>query len=182
MIPEFTASPYYQTHQSLNVIETTIDYLRRKAPRGVMLDIGRRSPLTYRIEAALKIKCVNTHGDLDLIFDCDEKRQFASILYSHTIEHQFNPLNTLMELKRYMSSGQPLFILLPSRTKMLWCRNHFHEIDHYRMQLLLQRAGMQITSYERHKVWRQWWYYLTGVRPFLRLFLEFNAYYEVRLK
>jgi SAM-dependent methyltransferase len=183
MIDEFSRNPFVETEQTLNVIDTTIFYLKRKItpPCQIILDIGRYSPLTECVgEAFPMCQIFNTDGDLDTDYDFPPF-SYDYILYSHTIEHQFNPLNTLLELKRVMNYKARMFIILPQKPKFLWWDGHFHEIDDYRMRMLLKRAGLRVISYEKHRVWRDWKFYFTGVRPFIRLFCEWNGYYEVQL-
>jgi len=183
MIPELAQTPYQITPQLEDAMSTTVKYLNRKVrPHSTMLDVGQVNPLTeILLNGNLKPEITNTEGDLD-VFNLDDSVKYDYILYSHTIEHQFNPLHTLLELKKVMTDKTLMFIILPRRGKLLWCKGHFHEIDAYRMDLLLERAGLDVVSLEMHKAWRPWYFYLTGFKPLLRLFLEYNAYYEVRLK
>ncbi len=160
------------------------DYLMQNIPditgRDV-LDIGQRSPLTDSIEEALQIKIDNTSGDLDLAFTAP-KKAYDIIIYSHTIEHQFNPLYTLIEIHKLLKDNGTLFIMLPERGKILWDRGHYHEIDSYRFKELVERGGFKIIKKENHRPWRHPLFYLRGLRPFLRLFLEFNANYALKKK
>jgi hypothetical protein len=183
MIPELAQTPYQVTPQLEDAMSTTIKYLNRKVkPSSTILDVGQKSPLTDLLAGGnLNLAINNTEGDLD-VFTMEDNSKYDYILYSHTIEHQFNPLHTLLELKKVMTDKTLVFIILPRRGKLLWCKGHFHEIDDYRMRLLLERAGLDIVSLELHKAWRPWYFYLTGIKPVLRLFFEYNAYYEVRLK
>lgn len=183
MIPELAQTPYQVTPQLEDAMNTTIKYLNRKVrPSSSLLDVGQKSPLTDLLtEGSLNLDIANTEGDLD-VFTMPSNVKYDYILYSHTIEHQFNPLHTLLELRKVMIDKTMMFIILPRRGKLLWCKGHFHEIDDYRMRLLLERAGLDIVSLELHKAWRPWYFYLTGIKPALRLFFEYNAYYEVRLK
>jgi len=179
MIPEFAQSPFKTTKQTEKSMQCTLEYLRRKINYcDTILDVGRVSPLTIKLNDYYNM--YNTVGDLDVKFKIP-KVKFDGILYSHTIEHQFNPLFTLLELKKQMNKDTKLFIILPQRPKFLWTKGHYHEIDHYRMKLLLKRAGLSIISYEKHNPGMVWWFYFTGIRPILRLFLEFNGYYECKL-
>jgi len=180
MTPELAKTPWFDTYQLSRGNEDTVEYLRRKGITPYILDVGPCSPLTKMIHRELRVAPIaNTEGDLDVMPFMDGMT-FDYIIYSHTIEHQFNPLHTLLELRKAMHDKTRMFIILPRRGKLLWDRGHYHEIDHYRMKLLLQRAGYEIISYELHKGWRPWWFYLTGIRPLMRLFLEYNAYYEVK--
>ena len=166
---------HYKKH-----INDTINYLNGKLNKGLILDVGQKSPLTNAIESHFGNMVFNTTGDLDESLHIP-KHKYTNIIYSHTIEHQFNPLHTLLMIKKFMNADTKLFIMLPSRGKLLWCSGHFHEIDHYRMKLLIKRAGLKITDYQRKKYWRDWWFYFTGIKSFLRLFFEYNAYYIITL-
>lgn len=180
MIPELAKTPWFDTYQLKRGNTDTVNYLRRKGLSGSIIDIGQRSPLTEAIEKEMNTGAIaTTSGDLD-IMPFNHRVTFDYIIYSHTIEHQFNPLHTLLELRKVMHDQTRMFIILPQRGKLLWDKGHFHEIDDYRMRLLLKRAGYEILSYERIKARRTWWFYFTGLRPLLRLFFEYNAYYEVR--
>ncbi len=116
---EFSIDPFIETDQTLGVIKTTIEYLKRNIQnKDKMLDLGRESPLTLRIRDELLLIVDNTDGDLDVMTLMPYGR-YKYILYSHTIEHQFNPLHTLLELKQYvMRDDSVLFIILPNKPKM----------------------------------------------------------------
>ena len=182
MTPELAKTPWQNTRQHDYHVRDVVRYLRGKISEGYsMLDVGEESPLTERIRQEFHgIAVSNTSGDLDTIRYVSP-RVYKYVLYSHTIEHQFNPLHTLLEIRKVMTSDSVMFIILPRRGKLLWDRGHYHEIDHYRMGLLLRRAGYSIISYQKIKAWRPWRFYLTGIRPLMRLLFEYNAYYEVKL-
>ena len=177
---QFSKSPFSFTLQSRMVRVNTIKYLKRYiAPDGDILDVGRYSQSTKEMGQVFGY-IDNTAGDLDIPFIIP-KPYYRYIIYSHTIEHQYNPLFTLLELRKVMDRHTRLFIMLPERSKLLWINGHFHEIDKYRMGLLIKRAGMQIVSYKRIRCRQRWWFYLTGIRPLIRLFNEYNAYYLIQI-
>jgi SAM-dependent methyltransferase len=162
--------------------DRSVEYIRQNLPHINsldILDIGQRSPLTDAIEVALKVKIDNTTGDLDFSFTAP-KKQYDVVVYSHTIEHQFNPLYTLVEILKLLKDDGVLFIMLPERGKLLWDKGHYHEIDNYRFKELVERAGFKIIKKDKQRPWRTPFFYLTGFRPFLRLFLEFNANYLLK--
>jgi len=184
MIKEFNQSPYVVTNHVASTMDSTIKYLIAHVPYWgfgqTMLDVGQRSPLTALIEFYFpQMKVDNTEGDLDT-FGLPETHEYDLVLYSHTIEHQFNPLHTLLELKKVLRHEGRIFIALPQKPQLLWWSGHYHEIDDYRMRMLLKRAGYEVVTYDRRKEWRSPWFYLSGIRPFLRLFFERHGYYEVK--
>ena len=177
-----TLNPYeHNSLQTKDKIKKTIDFVRLdlSLPLTLVLDVGRRSPMTEALEKEFGIEIDNTTGDLDVGFTTP-KKEYDAIIYSHTIEHQFNPLFTLLELRKLMNPQSWMYIFLPRRGKLLWTKYHYHEIDEYRMGLLLERAGFKIVHYEKHKVKRPLVSYLMGIRPLLRLFFEYNAAYIVK--
>lgn len=166
------------TEQYRNTIDQTIRFLKDYGiDRGYLLDVGGHSPMTDELEVWFDFIIDHTEGDLDEDFKTRQLR-YDYILYSHVIEHQFNPLHTLLRLRERMDAWSQMVIVLPRRPKFLWDKQHFHEIDHYRMQLLLERAKLEIRVYEEERMWRGWrsvW----GIRSLIRMFMEYNAFYLV---
>jgi SAM-dependent methyltransferase len=178
-------NPYEnESQQARNHYKETLRFLRGKlTPDQVILDIGQRSPMTDIIEKEFGVKLFNTVGDLDdETFEFEVYEDMDVVIYSHTIEHQFNPLFTLKCIKFWMKPEGTLYIMVPSRGKLLWTKNHYHEIDRYRMGLLLDRAGFKIIDYRREKHWRGFWDYFKGARMFIRLFFEYSACYTCKIK
>jgi hypothetical protein len=158
----------------------TLKYLKNKIKStDTILDIGQRNPLTDKLQSLVYCKIDNTSGALDTYFS-NPSTIYDVIIYSHTIEHQYNPLNTLIQIKEVMDLNTRMFIFLPRRTKILWTKYHYHEIDDYRMRLLIDRAGLKIVSSKLFKTWRNPLTYLKGFRMMLRLFLEFDVVYEIK--
>lgn len=171
-----------ETQQAKNHYRETLVYLNgRLSPGMTVIDMGQRSPMTDLIERKLWVKITNTRGDLDSGFQYEDTTPADVVIYSHTIEHQFNPLYTLMRIKEVLKPYGTLYIMVPSRGKLLWTRNHYHEIDKYRMGLLLERAGYKIEKHERVKHWRGFWDYFTGARMILRAIFEYSACYTCKM-
>jgi len=170
------------TYQLKNHIRETLSYLDGKIEKGMtVVDIGQRSPLTDKIEERFGVKVINTVGDLDVDFKINYAVLADVVIYSHTIEHQFNPLYTLLKIKEFLRPLGKLYIMLPSRGKLLWDKGHYHEIDRYRMGLLLERAGYNITQVRRKKHWRHMLSYFTGIRMMLRMIFEYSICYTCNL-
>ena len=144
-----------------------------------MLDVGERTLFTERLEREFNCKVDSTTGDLDEEVNAPGE-QYDIIVFSHIIEHLFNPLFALLKLKEFMGKDSLMMIALPSRGKLLWTDTHFHEIDSQRMRTLLQRAGLKIIREEKLKSIRNFNFYLRGIRPLLRLLFEYNKVYVVQ--
>lgn len=179
LLPEVATDPYdAYTYQTQLINKQQVDYLKGKIRADMsMLDVGGRNPLTDLMEKEFHVKPDNTSGDLDISF-ATPKDEYDVIIYSHVIEHQFNPLFTLLELKKHMKDTARMYIFLPNKPKFLWYKGHYHEIDRHRMGLLLKRAGLNIRSIARQRLKKPLKDRI-GIRPFIRIFWEFNMIYEV---
>lgn len=144
-----------------------------------ILDVGEYNPFSKRLEYHLGYKIDNTTGNLDVKIKTP-KKVYDLIVFSHVIEHLFNPLYVLKELRKRLSISGIMIIALPQRPKFLWTDHHFHEIDHYRMQELLKEAGFEILTYKKLRIWRRFSFYLSGIRPILRIFWKTNSIYIVQ--
>jgi len=181
MLKELTKTMYgiEDNHQTQSRFKQTLRFFEGKLNNEqTILDVGNRNPFTDFLESNFNVKIDNTIGDLDEAFDIP-KPYYDVIIYSHTLEHQFNPLSSLLKLNRVMDDKSFMYVMLPERGKLLWCKGHFHEIDDYRFQLLIKRAGLKIIGKTKNKVWRNWTKYLTGIRPLYRLIREFNTTYTI---
>ena len=122
-----------------------------ECPTRQVLDIGERNRLTEKLEKAYSLKIDNTEGDLDERFNCP-KRRYDLVIFSHVIEHLFNPLFCLDNIKFIMRSDALLVICTPIKPHFLpWGKGHFHEMDEYRFKKLIARAGLKIIQWERFR-------------------------------
>lgn len=156
-----------------------------------VLDIGERNPLTRKMEAYFDIPIDNTKGDLDeTLTIVDHKgdvvinKLYEIIIFNHVIEHIFNPLFCLENIKKVMHKGSNLVVGTPIKPNFLTSvKSHFHEMDKYRFRKLLDRAGLEITD------WKQCYTYrpirlvtFTGIRPFIGMFYKRNTFVTCRKK
>jgi hypothetical protein len=182
MIQELAKNPFENNTYAykMNTIKT-IEYFEGKLNSTQrILDIGQLSPLTLSICNHFNIEIDNTYGDLDVNFKIPGDI-YDIIIYSHTIEHQFNPLYTLLRIKECMLKKSFLYIFLPCRPHFLRCDGHYNEINDYQMNLLIKRSGMKIVNKKKFRSQKGWRFYIKGIRPILRLFFEFNIVYEIKL-
>ncbi len=153
---------------------------------GPVLDIGPANDFGRDLAAHYRVELANTEGDLDF----DEWRPdreapagaFAAVFAFEVIEHLMNPLFFLVRLRRFCRPGARVFITYPVRPRFLWSDIHWHEIDRRRFLFLVDQAGYEVVRYQERLLWREWSFYLTGLRPFLRLTLgrTRSQMYELR--
>ena len=138
-------------YRNERIIGYLSDYIDKYSEKNI-LDIGERSPLTERIKEVFRFRLDNTHGDLDTKIDHSISGWYDLIIFSHVIEHLFNPLLALECIKNAMAFDGLLIICAPIKPHYLpWGKGHFHELDEYRFKKLIDRAGLKIVRWERFR-------------------------------
>lgn len=134
--------------------------------KGNVLDIGTRNLFTSILEQEYSVTIDNTYGDLDEIFNCPDKK-YDFIHYNNVIEHQFNPLFTLLEIKKKLKKGGIIILGMPLKPSWITsARCHFHEFNEYEYKLITQRA--ELVRVKEIKFHRQ--YSLKGLRSIIGSF------------
>jgi len=168
------------TPEGKNNQAVVLSYLSRR-PKGNILDVGARNPLTDLIKDRTGFPVDNTVGNLDFSFTAPGK-DYWTIVFSHVIEHLHNPLSCLVRLHELLHPNGKLLIFTPwcsENFKLRFSNCHYHEIDEKRMGKMLALAGFvveKITYYKRPGGG------FHGVRPLIRLFQQKNVIYECRKK
>ncbi|HCD36560.1 methyltransferase domain-containing protein [Chlorobium phaeovibrioides] len=143
------------------------------------LDLGERTPLTGMIEELFGCCFVNSTVDLDV-----ESLQgsYSVVCAMEVLEHLYNPLHLLLEVRRVLSGPEArLFVSMPlSRPAMLRSPDHFHEMGESEARALFGRAGFRVQRSAEFRI-RRPLFYLSGVKPFLRLLFEKVQIYELRV-
>ena len=135
------------------------------------LDIGERNPLTKRLEFEFSVEIDSTRGDLDKQLSCP-KSKYDLVIFSHVIEHLFSPLVCLENIKQVLHPNGIMILACPVKPHFLtWGKGHFHEMDSYRLEKLLKRAGFEILIWEKFRNIRTWKSFI-GIRPILRQFFK----------
>lgn len=155
-------------------------YLENIDLSGYVLDIGYRNPLTERIEQARGIKIDSTDGDLDETLICP-RENYDVVIFNHVIEHLFNPLLCLQNIRKVMKPAAMLIIGTPVKPHFITpSKGHFHEMDEYRFRKLIKRAGFKIRDWKKYYVYKNiTWRSFTGIRPFVRIFYKCHSIIEL---
>ncbi|MDT9545817.1 MAG: hypothetical protein HQ516_04930 [Chlorobium sp.] len=144
------------------------------------LDLGERTPLTGMMEELFGCRFVNSDSDLDV-----EPLQgsYGVVSAMEVLEHLYNPLHLLLEVRKVMRGEDArLFVSMPlSRPAMLRSPDHFHEMGESEARALFGRAGFRVQRSARFRI-RRPLFYLSGVKPFLRLLFEKVQIYELSVK
>jgi len=148
-----------------------------------ILDIGPRGLFTERLEEEFNLNIYNTNDmDLDVLpfypVDYPFVDKFDCVFIFEVLEHLFNPLQLLLEIKKFLKVGGRIYITYPHRPHFWWYKTHFHEFDEYRFKELIKRAGLKITY---HTWWHGRKFKIWGLRPMIRYFVDKNHFYELRV-
>jgi SAM-dependent methyltransferase len=139
-----------------------------------ILDLGEANPKIRIIQEILRIE-FSSCGDVDFDFE-PIPGSWGTILCLEILEHLYNPLLALTNMRSALAPGGVIYLSTPGRPHFLWSHQHFHEIDDERIRWLFRRAGLEVLKEGRIPVRREWWWHLRGIRPFLRLFTHTRLY------
>ena len=182
--PHINASPFrknpdgtYEGERHTQIRwEKTMTFLddQPSADRG--LDIGDRTMLTTQLESFFSCPFDSTSVDLDI----DPLAGHYDIVTSfEIIEHLFNPLHNLLQIRQVMTPDGKLYLSTPAgKPRFLRSPSHFHEMSHRSLKALFDRAGLTIRRQQKITIF-PWWFYLTGIRPLLRVVFDRTWLFEL---
>jgi len=105
------------------------------------------------------------------------------------LEHVQNPLFFMQQIKSCMSRTEDrqtvLYLSTPGRLRPFWSRHHFHEMSEKHLtKWILEPLGLKVHRSKSVRIsdGMPFWFYFTGIRPFLRLFSNNTRIYEIILK
>ena len=146
------------------------------------VDIGRPNAKKYLIQNSLKSRIESLYGwDFDYDFPTVQNRKFGTVFCLEILEHLYNPLFFLENLKEILDRNGSIVLSTPGRPHFLWTEHHFHEIDDKRIKWLFNRAGLEVVRERKYRLWRGLKFHLSGIRPFLRMF-TYGRVYELKRK
>lgn len=149
----------------LNRARDTIDFIDDEL-RMPCIDMGEINPLKRMIEKQHDIEIISCDIDLDY---SSIRGEWNTIFCFEVLEHLFNPLFALENIKTAMTNDGILYLSVPCQPHFLWSKHHFHEIDDIRLGWLLDRAGFKIVKRGKATIAGNWYNHLVG-RSALRYF------------
>ena len=172
-------SDYYNaTHVQIRW-RKTLAFLNKDKTVDSALDIGDRTPFTEKLELFFDCPFDNTKIDLDKEHLTGE---YDIITAFEIIEHLFNPLHFLIEIRSVLKDVGTVYLSTPKgKPYFLWSDDHFHEMGYDRLNSLIDRAGFRIIRKDEIRI-QPIPFYFTGIRPLLRLFFEKHLLLELTLK
>lgn len=142
---------------------------------GKVLDIGSSNPKGKGLEKHFGIEIDNTTLDLDIN---ELYGSYDTVFCFEVIEHVFNSLHLLLEIKKVLKIGGRLFITTPKhRPYLLRGKEHFHEFYKVDLLNLAERAGFKIMKFRVIRR-RLFWTLCYGVEPLINLIFG-NFYLEL---
>ena len=159
----------------------TLDFIRRSSFSCTVtsqgLDLGDRTPFTASLEQLFGCTFENSKVDLDL---ASLDGSFSVITAFEVLEHLYNPLHALLEVKRLLiGNNARLYVSMPLRKPLcLASSDHFHEMSRQSALSLFTRAGFRVVRSEEFRI-RPLLFYLTGLKPLMRAVFEKVQIYEL---
>lgn len=115
-------------------------------------------------------------GDLDLdVYGWQlyvKLNTFDILCCFEVIEHLKNPHQFLSILSNSCKRNVVLFLTYPRGPEWLKSDRHWKEYPDEEFRHLCKESGWEVERYERRRGWHDWWFYLTGVRPFIRFWCK----------
>ena len=172
--------PGFCFHDSLDekLTENIIDFIELRGKTG---DVGGKN-LKSQLIADITGKEIEQIESDDFNFHVPfAYRPFDTILCLEVLEHLQNPLFFLKELAESLAPEGTIYLSTPHRPRILWTTHHFFEFGpEHLTKWIFTPAGLKVG---RHKYLRSnhpTYFYVTGIRPFLRLFFNYTVIYELK--
>lgn len=158
-------------------LKTIVKFIGDREP-GNTLDIGAENPLKIELSKWYGLEIDGT-GEKDL--DVDELSGiYDTVFCFEVIEHLFNPLFLLLQIRKVLKDDGLLFLSTPRRRPHhMWYKYHFHEFSQQELINIVKRAGFKINRIEYMHSARPLLGYFKGIRSFLRIFIERKCLLEL---
>ncbi len=142
-------------------------------------DMGMFNPLAKAMEDYLLLPIDSVNYDFDTEKYSGEMK-YGTVLCFEVLEHLFNPLFFLENLKDVMTDDGVLYLSVPGRIKLLWGPHHYHEPDDKRLGWLFERAGFKVEKKGKAPAGGKLRYHLLGIRLFMRYFCKTRLFKLVK--
>jgi len=137
-----------------------ISYTSQKMIREPWLDVGAgESYMRDKLKALFNISFYTSEIDLDFERYEYEDGFFKTITSFEVLEHLFNPLNHLIELKRVLAPDGNLFLTTPNDYSLVYKAEHltsrkyhphFHQFSERDLRNIMERAGFKIVMLKKY--------------------------------
>lgn len=133
-------------------------------------DCGENNPMKEMINP--NITSINVDFDRDKF-----PGQWKTITCFEVLEHLYNPLFFLENLKKALLPGGYIYLSTPYQfPQFLKAVHHFHEIPTDRLMWLFNEAGLKIVKEGKVTIAGNWYNHIRGFRPLLRYFQKTRIY------
>lgn len=149
--------PFLQ-RRTQRLLKLFLDYATKYPLKERWLDVGSGESYmrdVLREETKLKIEVSEVDLDVDPYEFPDNT--FQTLTHFEVLEHLFNPLYHVLEMKRIMAPDGNLFLVTPNDYSLIYkaehllsrkYRPHFHQFCERDLRDLFHRAGMRIVHLE----------------------------------
>jgi len=184
--------PGYQ--DSENVLDTNwprltfniIEFMQKHRRYQLVLDVGWEGYKSKVLGQIWDIQYINAE---DFNFDkltCRTQSNKAMVITCfETLEHVQNPLFLMRSILDWLEPGGSIYLSTPGRPRMFWPKFHYNELSpDYLQKWILNPLQLQIVRKKKATLNDSypWWWYFTGIRPFLRIWMNYTWLYEIKHK
>jgi SAM-dependent methyltransferase len=152
----YTKSDYARVKRTLAFFEK---YTREFPPKEPWLDVGAGESVMLDHLRAEKSRAIETSNiDLDISRYLHKDNHFLTITSFELIEHLFNPLFHMEEIKRVLSPEGNLFLTTPNDQSLIYkaehllnrkYRPHFHQFSAQDLDDICKRAGLEVVTIKK---------------------------------
>ena len=173
MLDAYDLWPKKFPNSLLNRFNQTIKFILPL--EGKIADCGESNPMKMLIENHLHKKIKSLNWNFNELCPYDE--DFDVILCFEVLEHIYNPLLFLEEIKDRLTLNGKIYLSTPyQRPQLLKAKHHYHEIPTDRLMWLFKAAKLKIVREGKVTISGNWYEHLKGIRPMLRYFQKSRIY------
>ena len=115
----------------------------------------------------IKIDSINT----DFNYPFKTIKKYDVIFCLEILEHLFNPLLFLEQLKNILTDNGYIYLSTPYQyPQILKAIHHYHEIPTDRINWLFDAAKLNIVNINNITIAGNWYNHINGIKPLLRYF------------
>jgi hypothetical protein len=155
---------------------TFVENHYNKVARSLVLDMGGKNEFGEKLVVKLRsnrtaqLDYVSTKGDLNHPdwYPSSGYDTIGTVFFFDVLEHLTNQLLPFYILGNYIHKDTQIFVSFPRGPRWLKSDRHYHEPSAREFFTIIDEADYEIIAYENYRGWHDWWFYLTGFRPFIR--------------
>lgn len=150
---------------------------------GEICDLGEKNAKMEYLKKRFNIQ-VDQIENIDFDGVNFVRKYYDVVCCFEVLEHLTNHKRFMKYLVALLKDKGRLFLSVPHRPfTFLWGEFHYCEVAPWRLKrFILEPLGLEVVRMKRIHTFHHLRYYLTGLRPFMRLFFNSTYIYEIKKK